>query len=81
MFHKLTQCNKEVFFIGGKTIYEQALHYNIVDRIIITKVHGVFKGDTTFPLVPKIENWKVISHEPGKVFDRIILKRVSAKLD
>lgn len=38
---------KELFIIGGATLYEQTL--SIAGRLYVTLIHGVFKGDTYFP--------------------------------
>ncbi|HAA16280.1 MAG TPA: diacylglycerol kinase [Cytophagales bacterium] len=40
---------KEVYILGGGEIYRQALDKDLVDRLVITEVHGNFEGDTTFP--------------------------------
>jgi len=51
---------KEVFVIGGHTIFEQALP--LTDRIYLTLIHHDFEGDAFFPLPdPKI--WKETSRE------------------
>ena len=44
---------EEVFILGGGEIYRQALDKDLVDKMIITEVHGEFEGDTTFPEVDK----------------------------
>ncbi len=49
---------KELFVIGGGEIYRQALP--LADRIYLTRVHGVFEGDTQFPALAK-EEWKLFS--------------------
>lgn len=41
--------DKELFIIGGRSIYEQTLPY--VDRLYITHIDRVFKGDTYFPVI------------------------------
>ena len=42
-----TSLDKEVFFIGGGTVYKQALDY--ADRIYITRINLDVDGDTYFP--------------------------------
>jgi dihydrofolate reductase len=37
----------EVFIIGGASIYAQALP--LADKLYITKIKGVYEGDTYFP--------------------------------
>ena len=39
----------ELFVIGGSEIYAQAI--KMADRIYLTRVHAVFRGDTYFPLL------------------------------
>jgi len=51
----------EPFIIGGGEIYKLALKLDLVDRIYLTRIHGVFEGDTFFP---ELDNsWKEISKE------------------
>jgi dihydrofolate reductase len=38
---------EQVFIIGGADIYSQTI--GIVDRMILTRVEGVFQGDKFFP--------------------------------
>lgn len=42
---------EEVFILGGGEIYRQSLEKDLVDKLIITEIHGEFEGDTTFPAV------------------------------
>lgn len=53
---------REVFIIGGETIYRKALELNIVDKIYLTKVHDDFEGDTFFNL-PGEKDWVTESSE------------------
>lgn len=41
------EVDSEVFFIGGSSIYRDALPF--ADRIYLTKIKGDFEGDTHFP--------------------------------
>ena len=51
----------EPFIIGGGEIYKLALKLDLVDRIYLTRIHGIFEGDTFFP---ELDNsWKEISKE------------------
>lgn len=43
---------KEVWIIGGQTIYEQTLPY--LDRIELTRISNNYNGDTYYPYVPSI---------------------------
>ena len=53
---------KEVFVIGGAQIYQEFMPY--ADRIYLTKIHGNFEGDTSFPSI--IGKWKYIGKEQHK---------------
>lgn len=43
----------EIFIIGGAEIYKEFMPK--ADRLIITRVHGDFEGDTIFPTIPQDE--------------------------
>ncbi len=43
---------KELFVIGGRSVYEQTLPY--VDRLYVTHINKEFEGDTYFPII----DWK-----------------------
>ena len=45
----LSQCDegKDIYIIGGSTIYEMALKY--CDYLYLTVIHKAFPGDTYFP--------------------------------
>ena len=48
----------DVFVIGGRTIYRQALEAGLVDRMFITHVTGTHKGDVFFPAFDTLgEQW------------------------
>src|SRR3990167_5726591 len=51
---------KEIFNIGGSTIYQQWMPY--LDRIYLTIVHDQFAGDTYFPALNTHE-WQEITRE------------------
>jgi len=48
--------SKDVYIIGGASVYEQFLPY--CDTAHITKVDYVYDADTYFPNLDKLENWK-----------------------
>ena len=50
----------EVFIIGGGEIYKQAMPF--ANRIYLTRIHGMFSGDTKFPEINNSE-WKEIEKE------------------
>ncbi len=51
---------KKIFIIGGGEIYRQSM--DIANKIIITRVHGQFEGDTFFPVIDE-QIWKLVSNE------------------
>lgn len=60
---------KEVFIIGGGTIYQQSLPY--LDKIYLTEVETELKGDTFFPKLD-FNNWestKILSHKKDEKND------------
>lgn len=52
--------NKEIFIIGGASIYKEALP--IADRMVITHINGEYEGDVFFPEVNASE-WREINEE------------------
>lgn len=65
--------DKEIFIIGGEQIYRLALEKNVVDKIIVSKVHGNHEGDTFFPELE--ECWKETSIEKYEGFDVVCYER------
>jgi len=51
---------KELFVIGGRSIYEQALPY--ADKLYITHIDGEFSGDTYFPTIDW-KDWSCLKNE------------------
>lgn len=49
---------KEIFIIGGGQVFKQTI--DIVNKIYLTRVHTIAKGDTYYPVLNKID-WKLIS--------------------
>ncbi|HAW53337.1 MAG TPA: diacylglycerol kinase [Flavobacteriales bacterium] len=54
------QDESELFIIGGGEIYRQSL--NLADNVYLTRVHGIFEGDTYFPEL-EMNIWKEVSRE------------------
>ena len=54
---------KEVWIIGGQTIYEQTMPY--VDRIELTSISDKFSGDTYYPSLPPV----TVVNSSGSVMD------------
>ncbi len=51
---------EEIFFIGGNTLYQQALP--LTERIYLTQVDCVIEGDTFFPLLD-MKTWREVASE------------------
>ena len=49
--------DKEIYVIGGGTIYNQLLEY--CDTALVTYIDAEFKADTYFPNLDKDESWKM----------------------
>lgn len=41
------ELDEEIFVAGGANLYAQALPF--VDRLLISRIHGIYEGDTYFP--------------------------------
>ena len=51
----------DAFIIGGRQIYELFLPH--AERIILTRIHASFEGDTYFPDIDA-EKWRLTKEEP-----------------
>lgn len=60
---------EEIFVVGGAEIYHQSLPLS--DKIYLTRVHGIFAGDTYFPEIPPNE-WKELSREEFRADEKNI---------
>jgi len=58
---------KEVFIIGGASIYKQFI--NVADKLYITKIHKKFKGDVFFPEIDP-DRWKIESYKKNNKDDK-----------
>lgn len=54
---------RSIWIIGGADIYRQALELGIPDTLEVTRVEGVYEGDTWFPAIPA--SYRLSSSEPG----------------
>lgn len=52
----------EIMIIGGSTLYNDALHKDLVDRMYLTHVHTIIEGDTYFPKID-MSQWIEVSRE------------------
>ena len=43
----------EIWIIGGQTIYDEYINKPYIDRIYLTEINAIYKGDTYFPELPK----------------------------
>ncbi len=55
--------NRELFVIGGASVYE--LFLPLAARMYITHVEGAFPGDAYFPQV-RWEEWRIVAEENGR---------------
>ena len=56
-----TEEGKDIFILGGASVYEYALHLDLVDKIIASEVKGVHDGDTHFPKLTNKWDLQLIS--------------------
>jgi dihydrofolate reductase len=65
---------KNIFLIGGGTLYKEALASNIVDRVVATEIHKVYDGDTYFPalqgpwkskLISRTDQFDILEYKKG----------------
>lgn len=52
---------EDIFFIGGESIYKQAIDY--CDTLYITKIHKKYDADRFFPEITENAGWEKISSE------------------
>ena len=50
---------QEVFIVGGGEIYKQAIH--AADKIYLTRIYGMFEGDTVFPEI-NFSEWRLTKY-------------------
>lgn len=60
--------NKEIFIIGGKTIYDYCLNNNFIDRMFVSKIKKKYHGDTKFTEFKEYE-WNAELKEQYEEFD------------
>ncbi len=63
---RIADKKEENFVVGGSAIYEQFLPF--ANKLYLTLVKGVFKGDTYFPKVD-FSNWQLVEEEPHQTDD------------
>ena len=52
--------DKEIFICGGRSIYQQALEQDLVERMLISIIPGEHEGDVYFPAFPGLWNRTII---------------------
>lgn len=58
---QLTEGEKEIFIIGGGSVYKQAI--GLADRLYVTQIHHIFQdADTFFPKIDQ-KQWELISKQ------------------
>ena len=68
--------NFNVFLIGGAQLFKSALEDNLIDELLVTKVHGVHQGDIFFPPLPVGGiNWQIQTTFRSEQFDRMVFTR------
>jgi dihydrofolate reductase len=65
---------KEIFIIGGASLYKEALDKGFVDRMYISHVDGKYEGDTYFPEINN-NDWKISLTEKFPSFTFKIYER------
>ena len=68
---------KEVFILGGRTLYQQFLDRGLVDEMYISHIYNSQKGDVRFPFI----NWKQWDIVKKKKYDKFIFKKYKKRLD
>ena len=66
--------NEDDFIIGGGQIYKSAMEDEVVDKILVSKIHGTHNGDVTFPYIPP-ERWVETVLEKRDQFDIVQYER------
>lgn len=64
--------NEEIFIIGGKEIYQEALEY--ADRLYITHIDKVYEGNVYFPII-NYNNYNLVSSTKSEELDFCIYER------
>ena len=73
IIEKYSNSEEEAFIIGGGKIYD--LTYPYCNKLYLTKVKSLFKGDTYFPDI-NFHDWKVIYSSGEKIeYEHIDLER------
>ena len=66
--------DEKAFIIGGATIYEQTL--KDADKLVLTRIHEEYDGDTFFPDWNK-ENWKEVKRDEREELSFLEYERIT----
>ncbi len=69
---KAKSYGKKIFFIGGTTIYRQALPFT--ERMYISYVKKNYEGDTYFPEFDQ-KDWNIESRQDFEKFELVVYRR------
>ena len=58
IFSSINEIPSDAFIIGGGEIYKELLPY--CDEALVTHIYMNFNGDTFFPNLDKLEEWKIV---------------------
>lgn len=58
--------DKQVYVVGGESIYRQLLPY--CKRAVITKIDGAYEADTYFPNLDKDEEWQMTDESEEQTY-------------
>lgn len=62
--------DKEIYVIGGASIYEQFLPY--VDKAYVTKIDHAYQADTYFPNLDRMEEWEMTEESDEQTYFDLI---------
>lgn len=58
MLNPYFNCEKDIFIIGGRSIYRQSLEKSIPEKLLISRIDDEYEGNEYFPEIPK--NYKLV---------------------
>ena len=71
---KAREHSDKAFIIGGANVYEQSM--DEADKMILTRIHKEYDGDTFFPEWDE-ENWEKVKEEERKEISFIEYRRIT----
>jgi dihydrofolate reductase len=67
---------KDVFIIGGATVYDEVMNRDLVSKAYVSIVKGTHKGDKFFNHEFPENKWKIISEKDYDKFTALVYKRI-----